>query len=29
VFESGPPETFFDNPKNDRTKLFLEQILTH
>jgi len=29
IVESGPPETFFDNPKNDRTKLFLEQILTH
>ena len=29
IIESGPPETFFDNPKNDRTKLFLEQILTH
>ncbi len=29
IVESGPPETFFDNPKSDRTKLFLEQILTH
>ena len=29
IIESGPPETFFDNPKNDRTRLFLEQILTH
>jgi ABC-type polar amino acid transport system ATPase subunit len=29
IVEAGPPETFFDNPKSDRTKLFLEQILTH
>jgi ABC-type polar amino acid transport system ATPase subunit len=29
IVETGPPATFFDNPKNDRTKLFLEQILTH
>ena len=29
IVETGPPETFFDNPKSDRTKLFLEQILTH
>ena len=29
IVESGPPGTFFDNPKNARTKLFLEQILTH
>ena len=29
IIESGPPETFFDNPKNDRTKLFLKQILSH
>jgi len=29
IVETGPPSTFFDNPKSDRTKLFLEQILTH
>jgi ABC-type polar amino acid transport system ATPase subunit len=29
IVETGPPETFFDNPKSERTKLFLEQILTH
>lgn len=29
IVEVGPPETFFDNPKSERTKIFLEQILTH
>ncbi len=29
IVETGPPSTFFDNPKSDRTKKFLEQILTH
>jgi ABC-type polar amino acid transport system ATPase subunit len=29
IVESNPPEEFFDNPKNERTKLFLSQILTH
>ena len=29
IVETGPPATFFDNPKSDRTKLFLQQILTH
>ncbi len=29
IVETGPPGTFFDNPESDRTKLFLEQILTH
>jgi general L-amino acid transport system ATP-binding protein len=29
IVETGPPATFFDNPKSDRTKLFLEQILSH
>jgi len=29
IVETGPPATFFDNPENDRTRLFLEQILTH
>jgi ABC-type polar amino acid transport system ATPase subunit len=29
IVESNPPIEFFDNPKNERTKLFLSQILTH
>ena len=29
VVEAGVPEEFFNNPKSDRTKLFLSQILTH
>ncbi|MFT5503838.1 MAG: ABC-type polar amino acid transport system ATPase subunit [Gammaproteobacteria bacterium] len=29
IVETGPPDTFFANPKNDRTKQFLEQILSH
>ncbi len=29
IVETGPPSTFFDNPKSARTRLFLEQILTH
>jgi ABC-type polar amino acid transport system ATPase subunit len=29
IVETGPPETFFDNPKSDRTRKFLEQILSH
>jgi general L-amino acid transport system ATP-binding protein len=29
IVESNPPDEFFDNPKNERTKEFLEQILTH
>ncbi len=29
IVESNPPEKFFDNPENERTKLFLSQILTH
>ncbi|MGR3344023.1 MAG: amino acid ABC transporter ATP-binding protein [Paracoccaceae bacterium] len=29
IVEEADPETFFDNPKNDRTKEFLSQILTH
>ena len=29
VVESGPPEQIFNNPQEDRTKLFLSQILTH
>ena len=29
ILESGPPDEFFDNPKHDRLKLFLSQILHH
>jgi general L-amino acid transport system ATP-binding protein len=29
VVEVAPPKTFFSNPTNDRTKLFLSQVLTH
>jgi len=29
IVETGPPATFFDNPKSDRTRSFLQQILTH
>jgi general L-amino acid transport system ATP-binding protein len=29
IVEMAPPDEFFDNPKEDRTKLFLSQILTH
>jgi general L-amino acid transport system ATP-binding protein len=29
IVEADRPDTFFNNPKNDRTKLFLSQILTH
>ncbi len=29
IVEMNPPAEFFDNPKNERTKLFLSQILTH
>jgi len=29
LIESAPPDTFFTNPKSDRTKLFLSKILTH
>ena len=27
IVESGTPEHFFENPQEDRTKLFLSQIL--
>ncbi len=27
IVESGPPDTFFDNPREERTKKFLSQIL--
>ena len=29
IVEQGPPSTFFANPKEERTKLFLSQILNH
>jgi len=29
VVETAPPEVFFTTPENERTKLFLNQILTH
>jgi general L-amino acid transport system ATP-binding protein len=29
IVEQAPPDEFFSNPREDRTKLFLSQILTH
>jgi general L-amino acid transport system ATP-binding protein len=29
IVEEAPTEEFFDNPWNERTKLFMSQILTH
>ncbi|MCB1810114.1 MAG: amino acid ABC transporter ATP-binding protein, partial [Candidatus Competibacteraceae bacterium] len=29
IIEENEPEEFFNNPQNDRTKLFLSQILHH
>jgi general L-amino acid transport system ATP-binding protein len=29
IVESGPPQQIFENPQEDRTKLFLSQILSH
>ena len=29
IVEFGPPDTFFNNPASERTKLFLSQILSH
>ena len=29
IVESNPPKEFFDNPRYERTRLFLSQILTH
>ncbi|MHC8509670.1 MAG: amino acid ABC transporter ATP-binding protein [Rhodospirillales bacterium] len=29
IIEENEPNSFFDNPQNDRTKLFLSQILAH
>jgi len=29
IVEADRPDAFFSNPRSDRTKLFLSQILTH
>jgi general L-amino acid transport system ATP-binding protein len=29
IVEQAKPDVFFDQPKSDRTKLFLSQILNH
>ena len=29
IVEVAPPKTFFSKPKNERTKLFLSQVLKH
>ena len=29
IVEQASPDEFFNNPKSDRTKLFLSQILNH
>jgi len=29
IVERGPPKDFFATPRNERTKLFLSQILAH
>ena len=29
IVEEGPPEDFFENPKHERTKQFLSQVLQH
>jgi general L-amino acid transport system ATP-binding protein len=29
IIEENEPESFFNNPQNERTKLFLSQILQH
>ena len=29
IVEMAPPDQLFDNPKHDRTKLFLSKILVH
>jgi general L-amino acid transport system ATP-binding protein len=29
IVEQSPPEEFFNNPKSERTRLFLSQILHH
>ena len=29
IIEDDEPNSFFDNPKSERTKLFLSQVLAH
>jgi general L-amino acid transport system ATP-binding protein len=29
IVETNTPEAFFDNPQNERTKAFLDQIIDH
>jgi ABC-type polar amino acid transport system ATPase subunit len=29
IVEEAPPDTFFANPRNERTRTFLGQILSH
>jgi len=29
IIEQAPPDQFFDNPQNERTKTFLSQIVGH
>jgi ABC-type polar amino acid transport system ATPase subunit len=29
IVEEGPPSTFFANPREERTRAFLSQILNH
>ncbi len=29
IIEQDTPKNFFENPKNERTRLFLSKILTH
>ena len=29
IIEEAPPETFFSHPRNERTRLFLSQVLGH
>jgi general L-amino acid transport system ATP-binding protein len=29
IVEMKPPDEFFGNPENERTKLFLSQIISH
>jgi ABC-type polar amino acid transport system ATPase subunit len=29
IVEQGPPSTFFNNPREERTRTFLSQILNH
>jgi len=29
IIEEAPPEEFFSSPKHERTKTFLEQVISH